>query len=366
MMKTIVYFTLATLIFTACKKEQIEVQETVTEAAFIANNKGLTDLEVLGKKIFFDTNLSTPAGKSCASCHAPTTAFTDPNHDAFSLGSTGLRGRRNSPTVAYLAFEPEMYYNTVDGTWIGGFFVDGRKATLAAQAGAPMLDDREMNNTSPSEVVNKIKNAGYKNLYEKIYGGFTNDSIDFNRIGLAIQAYEKSKQINTFSSKYDYFISGKVELTPQEMRGLNVFANAAKGNCASCHPLEPDAIYNKVLFTDFSYDNIGVPTNPAQSFGVPDLGLGITKSDPNENGKFKVTTLRNIELTAPYFHNGFANTLEEVVQFYNKRDSDSKFSTPEVAQNLNRTELGNLKLNDQEVKDLIVFLKTLTDGFSVR
>ena len=343
-MKKIVYFTLAVLLFAACKKEPIEIQETVTEAAFIANNKELTDLEVLGKKIFFDTNLSTPAGKSCASCHSPTTAFTDPNHDAFSLGSTGLRGRRNAPTVAYLAFEPDMYYNTVDGTWIGGFFVDGRKATLAAQAGAPMLDDREMNNASPSEVVNKIKNAAYRSLYEKIYGGFTNDSIDFNRIGMAIQAYEKSKQINTFSSKYDYFISGKIELTTQEMRGLNVFADSKKGNCASCHPLEPDAIYNKVLLTDFSYDNIGVPTNPAQPFGVPDLGLGVTKSDPNQNGKFKVPTLRNIALTAPYFHNGTVASLQALL------------STANVPAH---------RVAPQDVQNIIAFLQTLTDQATV-
>lgn len=365
-MKNILYIALAIIFFTACKKDKIELQETVNEADFIANNNGLTDLEVLGKKIFFDANLSTPAGKSCGSCHSPATGFTDPKHDAFSEGSLGLRGRRSAPTVAYLAYTPDMYYNTTDGTWIGGFFVDGRKLTLSDQAGAPMMDAREMNNSSITEVVNKIKNASYKDLFSKIYGGFVSDSIDFKRITLAIEAFEKSKQVNKFSSKYDYFITGKVELTPQEMRGLNVFVNSAKGNCASCHPLEPDAIYNKVLLTDFSYDNVGVPTNPNQPFGVPDLGLGVTKNDPNENGKFKVPTLRNIAITAPYFHNGFATTLEEAVQFYNDRNSNPKFSTPEVAQNRNMTELGNLKLSDQEVKDLVVFLNTLTDGFAIK
>lgn len=365
-MRTIFCLLFATALFTSCQKEKIETQETVTEATFIANNKDLTELELLGKKIFFDTTLSTPVGKSCASCHSPAAGFSDPKHDAFSEGSLGLRGKRNSPSIAYLAFEPEMYYNAVDGTWIGGFFLDGRRPTLAAQAGVPMLEEREMNNGTKDVVVNKIRNASYKDLYTRIFGGFTNDSIDFDRITLAIEAFEKSKQVNTFSSKYDYFITGKVELTPQEMRGLNLFVNSAKGNCAACHPLDPDPIYNKVLLTDFSYDNVGVPTNPAQSFGVPDLGLGVTKNDVNENGKFKVPTLRNVAITAPYFHNGFATTLEEAVQFYNKRNIDPKFSTPEVLQNRNMDELGNLKLSDQEVTDLVAFLKTLTDGFSVK
>jgi len=365
-MRTSFFLLFALIIFSACQKEKIETQETVSEVAFIANNKDLSALELLGKNIFFDTNLSTPAGKSCASCHSPAAGFADPKHDAFSEGSLGLRGKRNSPSIAYLAFEPEMYYNATDGTWIGGFFLDGRRPNLAAQAGVPMLEEREMNNGSKDVVVNKIRNAAYKDLYLSVFGEFINDSIDFDRITLALEAFEKSKQVNTFSSKYDHFISGKVELTTQEMRGLNLFVNSAKGNCAACHPLEPDAIYNKVLLTDFSYDNVGIPTNPAQSFGVPDLGLGVTMNDANENGKFKVPTLRNVAITAPYFHNGFAATLEEAVQFYNKRNIDPRFFTPEVLQNRNMDELGNLKLSEQEVSDLVAFLKTLTDGFSVK
>lgn len=365
-MKNIFYILLLTSLLSSCKKDKIETTTTISEAAFIADNKDLTAMELLGKKIFFDTNLSTPVGKSCANCHSPAAGFADPKHDAFSEGATGLRGKRNSPSIAYLAFQPDMYYNSIDGTWIGGFFLDGRKPSLAAQAGVPMLEEREMNNGTKDVVVNKIKNAAYKDLYTSVFGGFLDDSIDFDRITFALQAFEKSKQVNNFSSKYDYFISGKVELTPQEMRGLNLFVNSAKGNCAACHPLEPDAIYGKVLLSDFSYDNVGIPTNPNQSFGVPDLGLGVTKNDVNENGKFKVPSLRNVAVTAPYFHNGIYNTLEEAVQFYNERNINPRFSTPEVSQNKNTDELGNLKLSKQEVDDLVVFLKTLTDGFSVR
>ena len=365
-MKNTIYLLIIISFLSSCKKEKIEMQETISEAAFIANNNGLSEIELLGKNIFFDTMLSTPIGKSCASCHSPTTGFADPKHAAFSEGSLGLVGNRNSPSIAYLAFQPDMFYNSIDGTWIGGFFLDGRSATLAAQASEPMLAEREMNNGTKDVVVNKIKNANYKNLYTKVFGSFSTDSIDFDKITFAIQAFEKSKQVNTFSSKYDYFINGKIELTPQEMRGLNLFVNSKKGNCAACHSLDPDALYNKVLLSDFSYDNIGVPTNPNQTFGFPDLGLGITKNDVNENGKFKVPSLRNVALTAPYFHNGFASTLEEAVQFYNERNINPKFSTPEIAQNKNTEELGDLKLSKQEVDDIVVFLKTFTDGFSVK
>lgn len=365
-MKNLSFIFIAIVFLSSCQKEKIETQQTISEEAFIADNKDLSAVELLGKKIFFDTTLSTPVGKSCASCHSPATAFSDPKHDAFSEGVLGLRGKRNSPSIAYLAFEPDMYYNSIDGTWIGGFFLDGRKPTLAAQAGVPMLEAREMNNGTKDVVVDKIKNAPYKDLFINVFGNFFNDSIDFDKITFAIQAFEKSKQVNTFSSKYDYFIGGKVELTPQEMRGLNLFVNSKKGNCAACHPLDPDAIYNKVLLTDFSYDNVGVPTNPNQTVGVPDLGLGVTKNDVNENGKFKVPSLRNVALTAPYFHNGIYSTLEEAVQFYNERDINSKFQTPEVLQNKNMDELGNLKLSKQEVDDLVVFLKTLSDGYSVK
>lgn len=366
-MKKCVFFLVVTIgMLSSCKKETIETTETISEAAFIADNRNLSEIELLGKKIFFDTTLSTPVGKSCASCHSPATGFADPKHEAFSEGATGLRGKRNSPSIAYLAFQPDMYYNSDDGTWIGGFFLDGRQPTLATQAGVPLLEEREMNNRTKDVVVNKIKNAAYKNLFTKVFGNFSDDSLDFDKVTFALEAFEKSKQVNTFSSKYDYFITGKVELTPQEMRGLNLFVNSKKGNCAACHSLEPDAIYGKVLLSDFSYDNIGVPTNPNQISGVPDLGLGVTKNDINENGKFKVPSLRNVAITAPYFHNGIFSTLEEAVQFYNERDINSKFQTPEVAQNKNMDELGNLKMTKQEVNDLVVFLKTLTDGFSKR
>lgn len=360
------YLILSVSLLCACSKEQTAVYHSTSEEAFIANNSGLSDQERLGKLLFFDQQLSNPVGNSCASCHSPSSAFSDPAHNAFSKGALGLEGSRNAPTVSYLAYTPDMYYKPDDGTWIGGFFYDGRQHTLAGQASEPLLNSREMNNGNIGAVVSKVKAAGYANLYVSVYGNFSDDSTDFRNITKSIEVFERSGQVSPFTSKYDLFIAGKTELSEQEMRGLNVFVNSKKGNCAACHSIDPDPLYGKVLFTDFSYDNIGLPVNPAQQTGIPDLGLGITKNDPNENGKFKVPTLRNIANTAPYFHNGLFKTLEEAVEFYNRRDIDPALNQPEVSANVNRDELGDLRLSDAEVQDLVAFLKTLSDGYSLK
>ncbi len=153
------------------------------------------------------------------------------------------------------------------------------------------------------------------------------------------------------------------------MRGLEIFNDTLKAKCAACHPTTPDPHTNAVLFTDYTYDNIGLPINPhlieLNKDYKPDLGLGAILKKPSENGKFKVPTLRNVAITAPYFHNGVFKTLEEVMQFYNSRDS-GKFGPPEVAENVNMEELGDLKLTDQEMNDVVAFMRTLTDGYVLK
>ena len=188
----------------------------------------------------------------------------------------------------------------------------------------------------------------------------------------AIAAFEKTDELNKFSSKFDYYLAGKTKLSVQELRGLELFND--KGKCAECHPSEAvrgtDGKIVPPLFTDFTYDNLGIPksTNPLIADNPIDYGLGgredIKAKDPSgaELGKHKVMTLRNIELTPPYGHNGFFATLEEIVNFYNTRDVKS-WPAPEVAQNVNTEELGNLGLTEQEEADIVAFLKTLTDGF---
>jgi cytochrome c peroxidase len=188
----------------------------------------------------------------------------------------------------------------------------------------------------------------------------------------AIAAFEKSSELNKFNSKYDYFLKGEAELTPSEQNGLILFNS--KAMCNACHQSMPltarDGSIMPPLFTDFTYDNLGIPksNNPKIDDDPIDYGLGgrtdIAATDPDgkQLGKHKVVTLRNIELTAPYGHNGYFATLKEIVNFYNTRDV-ADWDQPEVLQNLNTTELGNLGLTDDEENDIVAFMKTLTDGY---
>ena len=339
---------------------------------------GVSSLEALGQRLYFDTNLSEPAGQSCAACHLPTAGFADP--DAELPTSRGVLpdrfGSRNAPTAAYALFSPEFHFDTQEGLYVGGQFLDGRAATLEEQAKAPLLNPVEMNNAEPAAVVNKVRQADYAELFEEVFGVGALDDPDtaYEQIAEAIAAFERTEIFRPFTSKYDYFLAGQVELSDQERRGLALFEAEDKGNCAACHPSRPGEDGSPPLFTDFTYDNLGVPPNPDNPFlGLPaelnpegaafvDLGLGGVLDDPAEDGKFKVGSLRNIAVTAPYMHNGVFATLEEVVDFYNTRDV-KEWPEPEVAANVNHDELGNLGLTDQEVEDIVAFLRTLTDGF---
>ncbi len=353
---TLIAFT----ILLSCKKEKIEVPPNEEH-----DYSGLSDIEKLGKKIFFDKGLSSPAGQSCASCHALGDGFTDPSHLPFSKGAiSSLIGDRNAPSIAYMKYAPSLYFDNVDSTYVGGLFWDGRVNSLEAQAIKPMLNPIEMNNPNIATIVNKIKNAEYSDLFRSVFGNnvFNDTTTAINSLASAIAAYEKSDQVNPFTSKYDYYLKGKAVLSAQELRGLKLFNDTAKAKCANCHPSTNDNSFGLALFTDFTYDNIGVPHNPSSPNALPDLGLGKFLNDTANNGRFKVPTLRNVALTAPYFHNGYFKTLEDVVRFYSDRDSVGMFDPPEVLQHVNRDELGKLNLSEQDVQDIVAFLKTLSDG----
>lgn len=351
------------LIFNSCSKDK----EIITVAP--------VDKVQLGKKLFFDTGLSNPTGQSCASCHSPEAAFSDPLHGISSEGAVqGLFSNRNSPSISYSSFTPAFHFDQDDSVYAGGLFLDGRVNSLQEQARKPFLSKLEMNNTDPAMVIAKLRNAEYYPLYRKIYGEATQNERAFENIAEAISFFERSSQVNAFTSKFDSYLKGKAELTEQEKRGLALFNDPKKGNCAACHISEPDPDLGKVLFTDFTYDNIGVPKNPENPFyHIPsafnpegpnalDYGLGGVLHDPAYFGHFKVPGLRNVERTAPYFHNGSFKTLEDVVHFYNKRDVEL-FPTAEFPATMNRKELGNLHLTVQEEKDIVAFLKTLSDGY---
>jgi cytochrome c peroxidase len=340
----------------------------------------LTPMEELGRRLYFDENLSTPPGMSCATCHDPGEGFADPDTDVpVSQGIVPTRfGNRNSPSAAYAAFSPVFHYDEEEGLYVGGQFWDGRAADLTEQAKGPFLNPLEMKNPNKKVVVNRVYKSDYAQLFFDVWGPDAFDDIEtaYDRIAESIAAFETTDELNQFSSKYDYYLRGEVELTAQEAFGLQVYDDPALGNCAACHPSEPGPSGEPPVFTDFTYDNLGVPRNPENPFyyisdefnpdgeDFIDYGLGGVLGLPEEMGKVKVPTLRNIAVTPPYMHNGAFATLHEVVDFYNTRDvPGADWPPPEVPENVNTDELGDLGLTPTEVDAIVAFLETLTDGY---
>jgi cytochrome c peroxidase len=348
---------------------------------------GLDHKERLGKHLFFDAALSEPDGQACADCHHPSAGFADPEQ-ALPVSEgviPGLFGNRNSPTAAYVASGPYFGYDPLlpghpdghrqPGPFFGGQFWDGRAADLTEQAKGPFLNPLEMNNPSKETVVRDVRKAKYAKLFLKVFGPHSLDDVDqaYDHIAEAIASYEASAEVNPFSSKYDAYLAGKAELTAQEAWGLELFKS--KGDCYECHSAEPGPYYDKPLFTDYTYENVGVPKNWANPFlhlpaqfnlaglNYVDYGLGGVLNDPDEYGKFKVPTLRNVAKTAPYMHNGIFQTLHEVVDFYNTAGIEGRWPVPEVDMNVNRDDLGDLELTEAEVDALVAFMHTLTDGW---
>lgn len=333
----------------------------------------LSDKELLGKQIFFDESLSEPAGQSCATCHTPEKGFADKDSRVTSEGAVkGLFSNRNAMTCSYVAYVPTLYYEEEDETYVGGLFWDGRVNTLEEQAALPFVNPLEMGNKDREMILEKIRQTTYFPMLKKMYGETASSDSLFAYVLDALAAYERSVEINPFTSKYDAYLAGNYKLTKQEKKGLKLFKE--KGLCAECHILDKDKRAGRVLFTDHTYDNLGIPSNPDNPFyrvsppyntcgrDTIDLGLGDFLQDSTEYGKFRVPTLRNIALTAPYGHNGYFKTLEEIVHFYNARDVEN-FPEPEYAATVNHDELGNLKLTREEEAEIIAFMHTLTDGY---
>lgn len=336
-------------------------------------------------------------------------------------------GNRKPPSAAYATLSPVFYYNTTEGLFIGGNFWDGRATgedlgnPAADQALGPFLNPVEQNNPSKQAVCEQVASSKYAGLFEEVWGpGSLNCSMEgvnstYDKIGLSIAVYENSSEVNQFSSKYDAYLAGTAELTEEEAWGLELFEG--KANCSLCHISQPGANGEPPLFTDFTYDNLGFPRNPQNPFysmdsvylddgtainpeGIAwvDPGLGgflLTRPEWADNasdnmGKHKVPTLRNVdkrpdaekqdkEFTKAYGHNGYFKSLESIVNFYNTRDvkdmCPDNFTTeknamkmdcwprPEIPENVNVDELGDLGLTPEEENALVAFMKTLSDGY---
>ena len=370
-------------------------------AAESEENAALSPQARLGARIFVDQSLSASGRQSCQSCHDPDHGHGAPNRDAGQPGGklteAGLGGR-SAPSIRYLKFNGAFHFDAED-TPTGGFFWDGRARSLQAQAGQPFLNPNEMANDNVEDVVRKLALASYGAEFRKVFGKdiFSRPQDAFERATLALQQFQlESPAFAPFSSKYDAVLRGQATLTAQEQRGLVLFNAPAKGNCAACHPSAKGADGSHPLFTDFSYDALGVPRNPklktvqADPAGFYDLGLcdraGFDK-DGNKDlcGAFKVPTLRNVALRGTFFHNGRFTDLQEALTFYVTRDTDPARWYPRgtdgqvrkfddlpagLHANVNRSEAPYDRaegaapaLRAAEIEDVLAFLRTLTDGY---
>jgi cytochrome c peroxidase len=443
----------------------------IRQSSAVAKDSQTGDIVALGKMIFFDANLSVNGSQSCATCHAPQVGFTGPDSAVNAMGTIyqgalpNHFGNRKPPTSAYAGDSPELYYNETEGGWFGGMFWDGRANgwtlhdPLAEQGQGPFLNPLEQAIANAQVLCVNVRKSEYAGLFEQVWGeGSLNCAKDvsgvYERIGRSVAAYERSLEVNRFSSKFDQFwdnakAAGKdvtkikcgtgsggggggggaqgcpgggtdpnrwtafrnLGLNDVELQGLAVFNDPNRADCASCHTLEP-GLSGYPLFTDFGYDNLGIPKNPDNPFySMPaawnpdgedwiDYGLGgYLKSagyqpqiyEP-ELGKVKVPTLRNVDLrpsddfVKAYGHNGYFKSLEDIVFFYHWRammdgsgcmggggmggggmggggmgceGMENMFPPPEVEQN--RASLSMFPR--PQVDNIVAFLKTLSDGF---
>lgn len=294
-----------------------------------ADNPLTVDGVELGRHLFYDNVLSADNTMSCSTCHLPEGAFTD--NLAVSEGIDGIAGTRSSMSLLNVGF------------FDNGLFWDGRSKTLEEQALLPVEDEIELHNTW-SEVIPKLQESElYKTLFRKAFGIEKIEEINKELAAKAIAQFERS--IVSFDSKFDQFLKGEVFLTDDELYGFEMFIDApdvTDAQCAHCH--------NLPLMTSNDYFNNGFQeANTIQDF--IDKGLGAITIDA-QNGFFRAPSLRNIELTGPYMHDGSLQTLEEVIEHYSSGGKESPSKDP-LLDDINLTAYDKMALKE--------FLLTLTD-----
>jgi cytochrome c peroxidase len=362
----------------------------------------LSEAALLGQAIFKDEALSASGLMSCATCHDPDRGHASPFDSPVAFGgvnfvkdqaltdkSAAASGLRLPPAIRYLKFNTAFGFDAA-GTPSGGFFWDGRVNTLAEQAKKPFLGANEMANVSPQAVIDRLRGRPYAARFKQVFGQdiFDDAAAAFDRVAFALERYQQEDvEFAPFTSKFDAVNAGKAVFTAAELRGLTWFNRVDKGNCAACHPSTRTGNAPAALFTDFSYDSLGVPRNAdivANVTGFYDQGLcGPVRSDVQARqdlcGKFKVPSLRNVGSRKRFFHNGRFDNLNDVVRFYVTRDITPAVWYPGVLyDDLPASLRGNVNVTEgpynrgpgqapaltaTEIDDLVAFLKTLTDGY---
>lgn len=297
-----------------------------------ADNPPTAETIALGRRLFYDQRLSKNNVLACASCHNPKFDFTDGLK--FSKGAGGEVGIRNAPTILNVAYQPFQFW-------------DGRALNLEEQAAGPIADPIEMNQSHEVSVSKLKRDPVYRTMFRQAFGS---DTVTLDRIEKALASFERT--VLTGNSAFDRFQYGgdKNALTPQQVRGLAIFINPAKGNCVACHTINPQY----ALFTDGKFHNLGE--------GVADDGVSF--KDPGryhqtrietDQGAFKTPTLRNVAKTAPYMHDGSLKTLRQVVDFYAGGGNSNPYLDKEIK---------TIHLSGQDREDLVEFLNSLTGDIS--
>lgn len=377
-------------------------------APTLKRQPSVAEMTAMGRAMFFEPSLSVSGKMSCASCHSPDHAYGPPNDLAVQLGGPQLKdaGTRAAPSLRYLQNAPaftEHFHDddgddSVDAGPTGGRNWDGRAQSGHEQALTPLLAAHEMGNRDTAIVLAKLKQGPLAAQFRQTYGNDIFDQPD-EALRWALMSLEVFQESPTdfypYTSKYDAFLRKQVQLNAQELRGLALFNDEMKGNCASCHISRISEGGAFPQFTDYGLINIGVPRNGKLPLNADpryfDMGLcGPDRTDLKDHkqycGSFKTPTLRNVALRKVFFHNGSFTSLEQVLRFYVQRDtapqkwypknpdgSVHKFDDlpPGLDANVNveapfdRQRGQAPALNEKEIADVIAFLKTLTDGYVV-
>ena len=359
----------------------------------------------LGRLLFSDVTLSASGKLSCASCHDPTNAYAAPTTaDVMMHGGANLDrpGLRSVPSLRYLSDMPRFarhgYHDNgserEDVGPAGGFMLDGRADDLRKQALFPLLDPAEMANSSIEELANRLRGTTYAGEFSRAFGAASTDPRSLvEQAAAALERFElEDPSFHPYNSRFDEYLRGAQSLSAEELAGLRLFADPNKGNCAACHTVTTGPQGRAPDFTDRSYHALGVPRNPA----IPanrdprffDLGLcGPLRADlrPERQycGYFKTPTLRNVARRRFFFHNGRFTNLQDVLHFYVERDTDARRWYPQTAGTqrkfddlpvryqgnvnisdapLNRRSGERPALDDSEIRELIAFLRTLSDA----